>query len=716
MLDQFPSRIAICVLAVASVGFGLLALQERTEKRAEMAAVELLRSNLERSNRKLRDKQRELALSQLRLLRRNESSAGRSLELADRHARTTTPLKQQEVLATSTEKLSWAEQKIDSLEYSLRLESGLLRSLTMRLEPSGKTTPASHLTAESSGSSTLRQKQPVDSTTATPCFPNELWVHCKIRARLGDRTTLYSIRRLGSLFDEWLAAAHMRSPVNASFASSVIADGDRCGPTSPSFWSQKGFGRSVKCVRERAELLSSCPMQPPDGTPLIVEMHGEALEFGYELVQVVPYAYAACLLGVLRVRSFCAGMRPFYFFAGVAHLDAANEVECDRRADCASLPNSTASRSVGAELFPTQHKRPSGNFWQRHPPFLASYNVQSRSSLLLSAHDGTQERIAFIANKRGILGMPSWAPSGTANSFSVSGLRELLDSLEPCFDRIVYFRANAALSSEVSGDGDRECPNATTRPRPPSLRRGKPLPYLDVEMIRARRSSKVIMLHELIEAGPRYTERLNSAQLVLAASARVVVTVQGGGAVLSSIASSNVVMLCRAGHECSGDSGARPPHPQAKPDAAWWSKLNNASFVVGEDESSLSMAALVAPGSTSPPGHSSACSSAIAQRFPVNSTYRSLRVYRDGLRIAVPRGAAHPYFGGRKEEPPRPRGHMGMAYAVPQAAPTPSLIRTGRVAASARAAAVMASAPATRRSVGPSVGQTNPARRVPPLS
>mmetsp|Transcript_16003 Transcript_16003/g.34760 ORF Transcript_16003/g.34760 Transcript_16003/m.34760 type:complete len:99 (-) Transcript_16003:171-467(-) len=48
-------------------------------------------------------------------------------------------------------------------------------------------------------------------------------------------------------------------------------------------------------------------------------------------------------------------------------------------------------------------------------------------------------------------------------------------------------------------------------------------------------------------------DRMNAAQLVLGASAQLTVGVAGGTAVLASLVSTKLLMLCRSGHECDND-------------------------------------------------------------------------------------------------------------------------------------------------------------------
>ena len=137
--------------------------------------------------------------------------------------------------------------------------------------------------------------------------------------------------------------------------------------------------------------------------------------------------------------------------------------------------------------------------------------------------------------------------------------------------------------------------------------------YEDIEMIRAH-THRVKLLDELVPRGAGYLDRLNLAQLVLTASADVTIATQGGAAVLSSYAATNVVMLCRAGFECAGDSGGG--EVQSAPDVAWWSKLNNATITQSSNERALQWAAL--QGTCGDDGH---------------AVQHDVRMYRGGVRV-----------------------------------------------------------------------------------
>ena len=334
---------------------------------------------------------------------------------------------------------------------------------------------------------------------AEGCAPQEHQVHCQIRQLAGgNAVNLSTLRGFGATFDAWLR----KTPVNHT---------------------------------------GGCPTVPPDGTSLRVHVHAEDMEFGYELVQLAPYAYAACRHGVLVLRSICAGMRPFYYFAGSDALDAAMVVPCIR---------STMGPNVTVQA---QHARPTGRFWERQPPYRAAY----RSA---SPKHGT----AFVMTKQGIIGMPLWAPSGVRNAWSLPGLVGLLAELSVHANQVYYFRAGSALPATQTGDDG-------------------PSRYNDTAEIRARLPG-VVLLQDMIEHEPAstYAERLNLAQLVRAASADVVVATQGGSAVLASLVAHRLVILCRVGQECEGRS----------PDVTWWRRLNNATIVTGGDEVKLTATAV----------------------------------------------------------------------------------------------------------------------------
>ena len=334
------------------------------------------------------------------------------------------------------------------------------------------------------------------------CRSGELGVHCFIRQRAGGNVVNLSVLRgYGHLFDDWLRAA-------------------------PS--SNEG----------------GCPFEPPDGTPLRVHVHGEDMEFGYELVQLMPYAHAACLHGVLELRSYCQGMRPFYFFASKLALLKAAEVQC-RRDITHEIPGGTWSMRA-------QHARPVGRFWERHPAYRQHYHSPA----------WRHTRSALVLAKQGIAGVKSFMPSGVRNTWSMPGLIALLQQLNAHADRVVYFRAGAALPPAQTGDVG---PNA----------------YNDTAEIRAR-APNVTFLQDMVARGPGYANRLNEMQLVLAATAQVTVATQGGAAVLSSLAAERLVILCRVGQECHG----RPP------DVTWWRRLNNATVVIGADEAALAREAV----------------------------------------------------------------------------------------------------------------------------
>ena len=348
---------------------------------------------------------------------------------------------------------------------------------------------------------------------AEGCAPQEHQVHCQIRQLAGgNAVNLSTLRGFGATFDAWLR----KTPVNHT---------------------------------------GGCPTVPPDGTSLRVHVHAEDMEFGYELVQLAPYAYAACRHGVLVLRSICDGMRPFYYFAGSDALDAAMVVPCIR---------STMGPNVTVQA---QHARPTGRFWERQPPYRAAY----RSA---SPKHGT----AFVMTKQGIIGMPLWAPSGVHNAWSLPGLVRLLAELSAHANQVYYFRAGSALPATQTGDDG-------------------PSRYNDTAEIRARLPG-VVLLQDMIEHEPAstYAERLNVAQLVRAASADVVVATQGGSAVLASLVAHRLVILCRVGQECRGEprEAVTRRHGQGRrsPDVTWWRRLNNATIVTSGNEVKLTATAV----------------------------------------------------------------------------------------------------------------------------
>jgi len=345
------------------------------------------------------------------------------------------------------------------------------------------------------------------NTSSPLCAPLELHTNCAIRIATGRNVvSLNEIRGLGPLFDAWLQ--------NAQLALNV-------GP-------RKG-----------------CIAKPSDGSPLRVELHAENMEFGYELVQVAPHAYAACLYGMLRVRSLCAGMHPFYYFVGKKVLQDARVVSCDRVGGTVP-PKATWSMRA-------QHARPFGKFWERQPPYRAHFfdpSLRKRG-----------RRTALVLTKQGILGMQSFAPSGTRNAWSMRGLMGLLGALSAHTDQVYYFRAGSVMACEQTGDTG-------------------PDVYNDTSEIRAR-FPRVNLLQDLVPDA-RDKASLNAQQLKLAASADVVVATQGGAAVLGSLVAKRLVILCRLGQECYG----RPP------DVHWWKLLNQATIVTGSDEAQLTRSAV----------------------------------------------------------------------------------------------------------------------------
>ena len=329
---------------------------------------------------------------------------------------------------------------------------------------------------------------------------DELALHSQIRATFASNVvTLSALRGAGVLFQRWLRATPPPLP------------GLRAG----------------------------CRATPPDDTPLRIEVHAESMEFGYELVQLAPYAYAACLHGVLRLRSVCHGMAPFYTFA-----PPAPEVPCTRSVRIDHSANASWSMRM-------QHAQPVGRFWERQPPYRAWY----RQPALRGRNGG--RTLALVLAKQGILGMPSFAPSGVHNAWSLEGLLALLARLSARAGRVYYLRAGAALPAEQTGDDPRDA-------------------YNDTAEIRAR-LPRVRLLHDMVSPGPEYANELNALQLKLAATADVTVATQGGAAVLASLVATRLVLLCRVGQECFG----RPP------DVQWWRRLNGATIVTGGNETAL---------------------------------------------------------------------------------------------------------------------------------
>eukprot|EP00966_Prymnesium_polylepis_P009118 210245-Prymnesium_polylepis.1 len=234
--------------------------------------------------------------------------------------------------------------------------------------------------------------------------------------------------------------------------------------------------------------------------------------------------------------------------------------------------------------------------------------------------------------------MPDFAPSGTRNSWSLEGLLKLLEELSNCFDRVVYFRAAApgsGMSESVTGDNEVYSGVDRQSWRSTQLNRV----YNDTQRIREN-LPKVLLLHDLLkQEGSNYYDRVNAAQLLLAASARVTVVAQGGAAVLASLASTNVVMLCRLGKECTMDRMAnatgdeslqRGEAPLTAPDAAWWSKLNRGTIHVGGHEPALAWSAIANVASES--AHPT-CGATLAR------TYSQLRTYHDGRRVPSDQGS-----------------------------------------------------------------------------
>ena len=340
------------------------------------------------------------------------------------------------------------------------------------------------------------------------CKPREFHYNCAVRKAAGkDIVRLDVLRGLGRVFHDWL----------------------RGTPPSP------------------PGSLHGCRHEPLDGSPLRIEVHAENMEFGYELVQLAPYAHAACMHGMLRLRSLCTGMRPFYYFAAASDLQAANDVPCIRYYQNWDTRNTTWSMH-------SQHKQPVGNFWERQPPY--------RMRFCNPAMRRNGRTIALVLAKQGIVGRPKFMPEGVRNAWSISGLLKLLKALSARADQVYYFRAGAVMPSDQTGDAG---PNV----------------YNDTAEIRAR-LPRVRLLQDTVQSGHRYSEALNKRQLEIAATADVVVATQGGAAVLASLVATRLAVLCRVGKECNGNP----------PDVHWWRLLNKATIVKNDDEAALTRQAV----------------------------------------------------------------------------------------------------------------------------
>jgi hypothetical protein len=307
----------------------------------------------------------------------------------------------------------------------------------------------------------------------------------------------------------------------------------------------------VRCIRRRHERLFGCPNNT--ATSLRVSMQEATnMEFGYEMFQSVPDAFAFCRQGILHLERVCIGSAPFYYFAGSV-ANAVPRVACDRLPDHA-IP----------WLVYRQHRMPVGEWWRRHPPFARDFR------LALGA-----QRIAYVFNKRA--GASRRDRTQAVNSWSIPGLRALFNRLILCYDRVVYFRSSAPGL------------NLTASQRETLMSDSARDSFEDETFIKSEFAQRVELLHDLISpGGDDYLERLNAAQLVLSASATVVVGVQGGAGVLSSLAVSRLlVLLCRAGQECREGPNN---------DLDFWSRTNNATILYGTDEMNLAM--MSAPGCT----------------------------------------------------------------------------------------------------------------------
>ena len=335
-----------------------------------------------------------------------------------------------------------------------------------------------------------------------------------VRSRVGDANlTIQALRRQPE-YDTVLASA-------AHVADDRLLQVSCAGSNS----SLSHLDRAAQC------LLRSFLEWPPCPTTNLpqVDFDASPVEFGYEVFQFVPEAYALCKLGALNLRTYCEGSVALYHFAG-AMLHDAKSVVCSRNV------RAGAAGSVPQD-FHRQHRRPVGDFWNRQPTFQSTFR-------LLGRHHG---RIAFVFNKMNDLG----TASGLLNSWMPKDLIYLLERLKRCFDAVVYFRAgasNVSLLAKQMGDS-------------------MSLDGHDVEAIHQQLPS-VFLLQDLIPDGPAYLDRLNIAQLILAASAHVTVGTQGGGALLASLAANPFYLICRTGIECHNDIG-------------FWSRYNNATIVAG---------------------------------------------------------------------------------------------------------------------------------------
>ena len=360
-----------------------------------------------------------------------------------------------------------------------------------------------------------------------------------LRARLGPAVNISTLR----------AQPEYEAVLDAA---SRFADAPRwlpagCGATSLTIDLPRNGTRNVaassldsasRCLLEQIAAGPPCARTPLSRVLRVSWAAEDRVEFGYELFQAVPDAYALCKLGVLHLQSVCKGSAPLFFFVGMS-VRQARAPPCDRRAGSVSISS--------AQNYLRQHKRPVGDFWRRQPPFRAAFRLP------------VEGRLAYVFNK--------WSnqpgPQGKINSWSLPGLLKMLERLRHCYDHVVYFRAGAMTG--VRKDLLGEAPESK-------------LAYPDIDEIR-RAVPSVLMLQDLIPHGPgNYLDRINTAQLVLTATADVTVGVQGGGAVLASLTADPMYFVCRSAHECSKDVG-------------FWQLYNNATIVSSQSEQALSVMA-----------------------------------------------------------------------------------------------------------------------------
>ena len=385
------------------------------------------------------------------------------------------------------------------------------------------------------------------------CAPGEAELYCATRRLLGSITNLSALRLSTPLFRAWLnttAPNPWRAPTNR-----------QCGALSLSVGAEN-LNAAVACMLKRAIQGGGCRAAQ---TPLIVYVDAENIEFGYTLFQTIPDAFMLCAHGVLRVRSFCEGMRPFFFFAGAAQLASAHVRRCDLT-------------GINQSDFTRQHNRPLFNFRARQPPFRSAFRMplEANYSASCAARPGrtgcATPRLAFVFNKRGILGMPHWHPSGEINSWGLPDLINLVRKLLP-LGNVVYFRPG----SIGVDDDDQAAFNRQMHIRTSHS-------YNELLELRRKMPEATLLLDVLVRGGfpqrPRAAllDHANAAQLLLTASADVVVGTQGESGVLTSLTSRRFVMLCRSGQECVKD-------------ARWWSQYNTATMVTGGNISHLTILA-----------------------------------------------------------------------------------------------------------------------------